>query len=64
MRKPDGKLHMCIDYRRVNEVTVKDRFPMCVVSECVFSMHGMKVLTKMDLVRGYYQMQFQKRVDR
>ena len=56
VRKPDGKLRMCIDYRRVNEVTVKDRFPMRVVSECVYSMNGMKVFTKMDLVRGYYQM--------
>ena len=56
VRKPDGKLRMCIDYRRVNEVTVKDRFPMRVISECVYSMNGMKVFTKMDLVRGYYQM--------
>ena len=56
VRKPDGRLRMCIDYRRVNDVTVKDRFPMCVVSECVYSMHGMKMFTKMDLVRGYYQM--------
>ena len=56
VRKPDGKLRMCIDYRRVNEVTVKDRFPMRVVSECVYSMNGKKFFTKMDLVRGYYQM--------
>ena len=56
IRKPDGRLRLCIDYRKVNERTVKDRFPMCVVSECVYSMFGMKVFTKMDLVRGYYQM--------
>src|SRR5678815_3209439 len=56
VRKPDGRLRLCIDYRKVNEKTVKDRFPMCVVSECVYSMYGMKVFTKMDLVRGYYQM--------
>ena len=56
IRKPDGRLRMCIDYRKVNDVTVKDRFPMRVVSECVYSMYGMKVFTKLDLVRGYYQM--------
>ena len=56
VRKPDGRLRMCIDYRKLNERTVKDRFPMCVVSECVYSMYGMRVFTKMDLVRGYYQM--------
>src|SRR5678815_578734 len=56
IRKPDGSLRLCVDYRKVNERTVKDRFPMCMISECVYSMYGMKVFTKMDLVRGYYQM--------
>ena len=56
IRKPDGSLRICIDYRKVNDATVKDRFPMCLVSECVYSMYGMKVFTKLDLVRGYYQM--------
>ena len=56
VRKPDGSLRMCIDYRKVNDVTVKDRFPMRVVSECVYGVNGMKVFSKLDLVRGYYQM--------
>ena len=56
VRKPDGSLRLCVDYRKVNEKTVKDRFPMCLISDCVYGMHGMKLFTKMDLVRGYYQM--------
>ncbi|XP_064104044.1 uncharacterized protein LOC135213874 [Macrobrachium nipponense] len=44
VRKPDGSLWMCVDYRRVDEVTVKERFPMNVVSDCLYKMHGMRVL--------------------
>src|SRR5215469_8948836 len=56
IRKPDGSLRICIDYRKVNAVTVKERFPMNVVSDSVYGMHGMKIFTKLDLLRGYYQM--------
>ena len=56
VRKPNGRLRMCIDYRKLNERKVKDRFPKRVVSECMFTMYGMQVFMKMDLVRGYYQM--------
>ena len=35
---------------------MKDRFPMCLVSECVCRMYGMKAFTKLELVRGGYQM--------
>ncbi|XP_068240909.1 uncharacterized protein [Palaemon carinicauda] len=56
VRKPDGTLRMFIDDRKVSEVTVKERFPVNVVAECVYKMHGMKVFTKLDSVRGYYQM--------
>ncbi|XP_064120199.1 uncharacterized protein LOC135224805 [Macrobrachium nipponense] len=56
VRKPGGSLQMCVDYRRVNEVTVKERFLMNVVSDCVHKMQWKRVFTKLDLVRGYYQM--------
>ena len=55
IRKTDGSLRLCVDYRKLNERTVNDRFPMCVMSESVYSKHRMKIFTKLDLVRGYYQ---------
>src|SRR5215469_487985 len=56
IRKPDGSLRICVDYRKVNAVTVKARLPMNVVTDSVYSMHGKKIFTKLDLLRGYYQM--------
>ena len=56
IRKPDGTLRICLDYRKLNEVTIKNKFPMRLISDLVYNMHGMKVFTKLDLVRGYYQM--------
>jgi len=60
IRKPDGTLRICVDYRRVNDVTIKARFPMNLVSDSVYRMHGMKVFTKLDLLRGYYQMEVEE----
>ena len=56
VRKPDGTLRICIDYRKVNDKTIKNRFPMKLISDCVYNMHGMQYFCKMDLVKGYYQM--------
>ena len=60
IRKPDGTLRICVDYRRVNDVTIKARFPMNLVADSVYRMHGMKVFTKLDLLRGYYQMEVEE----
>ena len=47
---------MCVDYRRLNAVTVPDRFPLPNLSDAVFSLHGVKYFSSLDLVRGYYQL--------
>ena len=55
IRKKDGTMRLCIDYRKVNAVTKPDRFPMPNMTDLVFSLHGMQYFTSLDLVRGYYQ---------
>lgn len=55
IRKKDGSIRLCIDYRKLNTVTKADRFPMPNMTDIVFSLHGMKLFTSLDLVRGYYQ---------
>ena len=55
LRKKDGSIRLCIDYRALNRVTKDDRFPMPNVSDLVFSLHGMRVFSTLDLVRGFYQ---------
>ena len=40
VRKEDGTVRYCIDLRKVNEVTVKDRYPLSKISECIDALAG------------------------
>ena len=56
VRKKDGSIRLCVDYRRLNAVTKPDRFPLPNLSESIYSLQGKKYLTSFELVRGYYQL--------
>ena len=56
IRKPDGTLRLCMDYRELNKNTVPDRFPMTNLTDSIYSLYGSKYFTTLDLVRGYYQL--------
>lgn len=60
IRKKDGTLRLCIDYRAVNKVSIPERFPMPNLGDLVFSLHGTQYFTCLDLVRGYYQVPLEK----
>jgi hypothetical protein len=47
--KKGGELRLCIDYRRLNKITEKDRTPLPLISETLDRLRGLKVYTKMDL---------------
>jgi hypothetical protein len=53
--KPDGSLRMCLDYRALNDITVKRRYPMPNISDLFDQLHGAKVFSSLDLQQGYYQ---------
>ena len=53
--KPNGKLRFCVDYRRLNEVTVKDAGPLPLISETLDALQGAHVYSALDLASGYYQ---------
>jgi hypothetical protein len=55
VRKKDGSLRMCVDYRALNKVTRTEKFPMPNINESIYRGHRINYFTKLDLVKGYYQ---------
>ena len=53
--KPDGSFRPCGDYRRVNDVTDMDRYPIPHIQDFTSNLAGRSVFSKVDLVRGYHQ---------
>jgi len=53
--KPDGSIRLCVDYRRVNSLTVPDPFPLLCVEVLVDKLGQANYLTKVDMTRGYWQ---------
>ena len=55
VKKPDATLRMCVDYRGLNKITAKDRYPLPYIEDLLDKLHGARVFTKLDLASGYHQ---------
>ena len=53
--KSNGELRICIDFRRLNEITVGDRYPIPLIQEMFGFIKDSQIFTKLDLKRGYWQ---------
>ncbi len=55
VRKRDGSVRFCIDYRGLNEVTRKDAFPLPLVDDCLDTLSGNQWFSKLDAISAYWQ---------
>ncbi|XP_071680961.1 uncharacterized protein [Lolium perenne] len=54
--KRDGTIRLCVDYRRLNEVTIKNKYPLPKIDDLFDQMNGAKVFSKIDLRTGYHEL--------
>ena len=59
--KPDGSYRMCTDYRKVNNVTKSDSFPIPRMDDCIDKIGGAKFVTKFHLLKGFWQVPLTER---
>ncbi|PIK48776.1 hypothetical protein BSL78_14342 [Apostichopus japonicus] len=59
--KEDGSQRLCIDYRKVNSVTVTDSHPIPRLDDCIDRIGNSKFVSKYDLLKGYWQVPLTKR---
>lgn len=53
--KKDDRIRLCVDYRKINTVTIKDSYPLPGTDECIDSVREARIFSTLDAFHGYWQ---------
>ena len=56
VKKKNGMLWLCVDYRKLNKMTVKNKYPLLRIDDLFNQLKGASVFSKIDLRYGYHQL--------
>ena len=60
MKKKDGSLRLCVDYRQLNKVTIKNKYPLPRIDDLFDQLQGASVFSKIDLRSSYHQLKIKE----